>query len=154
MNPYYAAPMAVVQPTTVVQPIVYDYSRPLDFTAAAPAEAVIDQSVSALDAARAAFAAGDYAGALAQADAALRQTPNDPTVHEFRAICLFALGRYDEAAAAFYTVLSAGPGWDWTTLAGLYPNMDVYTAAAPRPGVGRRRQHQRRAARFVLGAST
>jgi hypothetical protein len=25
-------------------------------------------------------------------------------------------------------VLSAGPGWDWTTLIGLYPDVDVYTA--------------------------
>ena len=24
-------------------------------------------------------------------------------------------------------MLSAGPGWDWTTLSGLYPNVDVYT---------------------------
>ena len=129
VNPYYAEPMAVVaEPTTVIQPVVYDYSRPLDLTAAAPAEAVIDQSATALDAARAAFQAGDYAGALAQADTALKQTPNDPTVHELRATCLFALGRYDESAAAFYTVLSAGPGWDWTTLAGLYPSIDVYTA--------------------------
>ncbi len=128
VNPYYAAPMAIVQPTTVVQPVVYDYSRPIDLTAAVPPEQVIDQSVTALDAARAAFQSGDYAGALAQADTALRQTPNDPTAHEFRATCLFALGRYDESAAAFYTVLSAGPGWDWTTLAGLYPNIDLYAA--------------------------
>lgn len=25
-----------------------------------------------------------------------------------------------------YAVLSAGPGWDWATLSGLYPNVDVY----------------------------
>jgi hypothetical protein len=24
-------------------------------------------------------------------------------------------------------VLSVGPGWDWTTLIGLYPSIDVYT---------------------------
>ena len=27
-----------------------------------------------------------------------------------------------------YAVLSVGPGWDWTTLISLYPNVDVYTA--------------------------
>jgi hypothetical protein len=26
-----------------------------------------------------------------------------------------------------YTVLSNGPGWDWTTLVGLYPGVEVYT---------------------------
>ncbi len=40
---------------------------------------------------------------------------------------LFALGRYQEAAGIEYAVLSAGPGWDWTTLSSLYPNVDTYT---------------------------
>ena len=53
--------------------------------------------------------------------------PNDPTLHEFRALALFALGRYDEAAAALYAVLSVGPGWDWLTLISLYGNPDTYT---------------------------
>ena len=35
--------------------------------------------------------------------------------------------RYDEAAAVAYTVLTAGPGWNWTTLVGLYPDVDTYT---------------------------
>ena len=53
--------------------------------------------------------------------------PNDPTLHEFRALALFALGRYDEAAAALYAVLSVGPGWDWSTLISLYGNPETYT---------------------------
>jgi tetratricopeptide (TPR) repeat protein len=57
----------------------------------------------------------------------LKQTPNAPVVHEFRALVLFALKRYDEAAAVDYAVLSAGPGWNWSTLVGLYPNVEVYT---------------------------
>jgi hypothetical protein len=48
-------------------------------------------------------------------------------LHEFRALVLFALQRYDESAAALYAVLTVGPGWDWPTLAGLYPNVSVYT---------------------------
>ena len=40
---------------------------------------------------------------------------------------LFALGRYDDAAAALYAVLAVGPGWDWTSFVGLYPNVSVYT---------------------------
>ena len=53
--------------------------------------------------------------------------PNDPTLHEFRRQTLFALGRYDEAAAPLYAVLSAGPGWDWTTLISLYADPEAYT---------------------------
>jgi hypothetical protein len=40
---------------------------------------------------------------------------------------LFALGRYDEAATTLYAVLAVGPGWDWPTVIGLYPNVGVYT---------------------------
>src|SRR5262249_21486404 len=77
--------------------------------------------------ARAAFQQGDYPKALELTDAALRQQPNDPALHEFRALALFALGRYDEVAAALYAVLSVGPGWDWTTLISLYGAPDAYT---------------------------
>ena len=79
------------------------------------------------DAGRQSFYAGDFAGALQKTDEALGKLPNDTTLHEFRALCLFALARYDEAAATLYAVLSVGPGWDWTTLISLYPNVDVYT---------------------------
>ena len=71
---------------------------------------------------------GDYKAALAQVDQAIAQVPNDTVLHEFRGLVLFALGRYKEAAAADYAVLSAGPGWDWTTLSALYPDVEVYTA--------------------------
>ncbi len=61
-------------------------------------------------------------------DLALQPYPNDPVLHEFRALCLFALGRYDEAAAVLYAVLTAGPGWDWATMIGLYSDLDTYTS--------------------------
>ncbi len=60
-------------------------------------------------------------------DESLKTLPNDATAHEFRALCLFALGHYDPASAALYAVLSVGPGWDWTTMIGLYPDPDTYT---------------------------
>jgi hypothetical protein len=129
VNPYYAAQPVVVQNPAVVvqQPIAYDYSRPIDVASAPPAQSVIDQAGATFDSARAAFQAADYQQALSSADQALRQTPNDPILHEFRAMCLFGLGRYDEAAAPLYTVLSVGPGWDWTTQSGLYPDIGIYT---------------------------
>ena len=152
VNPYYM-PMTVVQPTTVVvQPVAYDYSRPLDLTSPAPAQSVVEQAVASLDSARGAFQSGDYAQALKLADQAIQQTPNDPTLHEFRAMCLFALGRYDEAAVPMYTVLSTGPGWDWTTMASLYPNVDVYTQQLRTLEAYCTANPQAASARFLLAA--
>jgi tetratricopeptide (TPR) repeat protein len=86
------------------------------------------QAMPLLNAARSAFMQGDYKTALAQVDQAIVLVPNDTVLHELRGLVLFALGRYKEAAAVDYAVLSAGPGWDWTTLSSLYPNVEVYTA--------------------------
>jgi tetratricopeptide (TPR) repeat protein len=120
-NPYYAAPVVADGGP------VYDYSQPIDTTAAPADDATASPALALFDAGRESFQQGDYAAALQNADKALAQLPNDTTLHEFRGLCLFALGRYDEAAATLYAVLSVGPGWDWTTMIGLYPNVDVYT---------------------------
>jgi Tetratricopeptide repeat len=77
--------------------------------------------------ARQQFTAGDYSTALTTVDGAIKLTPNDPVMHEFRGLCLFAEGDYQQSAAAIYAVLSGGPGWDWTTVSGLYPSTAVYT---------------------------
>ena len=92
-----------------------------------PEQTVANQAVSTFDAARDAFKAGDYAKALELVDQAIKTMPNDPTLHEFRGQTLFALGRYDEAAAPLYAVLSTGPGWDWTTLISLYAGPETYS---------------------------
>ena len=106
--------------------VAYDYSEPIN-VAAPPEPTAAESAQKVFEAARDSFKAGDYARALSLADQALVQLPNDPTLHEFRALCLLAAKRYDEAAAAVYAVLSAGPGWDWATLINLYPDMDTYT---------------------------
>ena len=126
-NPYYSTAYAAQPAAFSAQSLGYDYSRPLDLYSQPPDESILQSSVASLDSAREAFHARDYPQALALADQALKQSPNNPMLHEFRAVCLFALRRYDEAAVPFYTVLSAGPGWDWTTLIGLYPDVEVYT---------------------------
>jgi tetratricopeptide (TPR) repeat protein len=138
-NPYYAE-AAVAQPIVIEQTVVggepqtvtvpaytYDYSQPLDTQSAPPPTDVAEPAVAKFDSARAAFGKGDYAGALQLTDEALKVLPNDATLHEFRALVLFAVGKYDLAAGPLYAVLSVGPGWDWTTMIGLYPNIDVYT---------------------------
>ena len=138
-NPYYteavvAQPIVIEQtvaggePQTVTVPAyTYDYSQPIDTQSAPPPADVADPAVAKFDSARAAFGNGDYAGALQLTDEALKVLPNDATLHEFRALVLFAVGKYDLAAGPLYAVLSVGPGWDWTTMVGLYPNVDVYT---------------------------
>ena len=61
----------------------------------------------------------------------IRRLPNSrPTRRcmNSAALALFALGNYAEAASTIHSVLAIGPGWDWTTMSGLYPGPDPYTA--------------------------
>ena len=120
----------------------YDYSQPLvvysdSGTSTAPADTVsapatapaeqADPGMTAFNDARTAFYEGDAAKALALLDITLKTMPRDTVVHEVRGLVLFALKKYPESSAAIYAVLSAGPGWDWTTMSSLYPSVDVYT---------------------------
>ena len=123
----------------------YDYSQPLvtySDTVASSVESIPnvpvgDQPVSqplpddegmiAFEDARAEFRNGSYANALTKLDTTLKTMPRDTVVHEFRGLVLFALKRYPESAAATYAILSAGPGWDWTTMSSLYPSVETYT---------------------------
>lgn len=121
-NPYYSA-----QATPV-----YDYSQPIiattDASGQPPVEATPPASaMTAFDQARTDFYNGDYPAALNGANQAVKEMPQDAVVHEFRALVLFALGQYNDAAATIHPVLAVGPGWDWATLAGLYPTIDIYT---------------------------
>jgi len=85
------------------------------------------EATAAYNAAADAFKAGDYNGALKGVETALSKLPADTTLHQFRALCLFALGKYPEAAGTLYAVLSVEPGWDWTSLSSYYPSVSVYT---------------------------
>jgi tetratricopeptide (TPR) repeat protein len=123
-NPYCGDPV-------VVDGASIDYSQPIALAAptagSADSQSTPDQTSDLLNAAHDAFYQGDYAAALKQCDQAIALQPNDALLHEFRGLALFALHRYDEAAGAVYAVLSAGPGWDWTTLTSFYPDVDTYT---------------------------
>lgn len=134
----YSNPYASGVPATV-----YDYSEPFVEYVPVPAEGggggapppqtseelppgVTKEGMTAFDQAREAFYGGNYAQALEQINAAIKQMPNDAVCHEFRALTLFALGNYKESAAALYAVLSAGPGWDWKTMCSLYASPAEY----------------------------
>ncbi|MBC7820381.1 MAG: tetratricopeptide repeat protein, partial [Planctomycetaceae bacterium] len=118
----------------------YDYSEPLvqyaeptaatDPNAAATAStqpAPTDEGMAAFEEARTAFYGGDYPTALTKLDTTLKTMPHDAVVHEFRSLVLFASKKYPESAAAIYAVLTAGPGWNWTTMSSLYPAVATYT---------------------------
>ncbi|MEN6558874.1 MAG: tetratricopeptide repeat protein, partial [Thermoguttaceae bacterium] len=111
-----------------------DYSQPIALastndTEEAPTDQTTadDQVGALLDGARDAFQQNDFAGALRQCNNAIAVQPDNRVAHEFRGLALFALQHYTEAAGAIYAVLSTGPGWDWTTLSGLYSDVSVYT---------------------------
>jgi tetratricopeptide (TPR) repeat protein len=141
-NPYYSA-------TPAYAGTYLDYSQPIPVTAdsqsnaqtggatdpdapvitpeEAPPSPEVQAALKPFDDARTAFKAGDYDQALSKTDEALKSLPNDAALHEFRALVLFAQAKYQDAAAVIYSVLSVGPGWDWTTLSSMYADVDVYT---------------------------
>lgn len=152
-NPYYVQPAST---TVVVQPTL-DYSLPIpspppdqvleayppepavaddgtveDLSNEAPPapsteDATVNDANKQFDAARKAFKEGDYAKAQSLDEKAIALLPSDATLHEFRALTLFAQQKYKDAAASLYAVLAAGPGWNWETMSALYPNADTYT---------------------------
>jgi len=137
-NPYYSA-----IPAAVVAASPYDYSQPVvvnnyitndsDLTDASTVQGGSATSVAGsaadavFDSALTAFKKGDYAAALTACDKAIAASPNDSVIHEVRALTLFALGRYPEAAATLNAVLAVAPGMDWTTMSSLYDSVDTYT---------------------------
>ena len=121
-NPYHAGSTIVGE-----RSVDHDYGRPINSQRTPPPKLATDQAVSTFNSARQAFKREDYPSALILVDHALKLTPDDPTMHEFRASTLFALRRCDEAAEALYAVLSVKPGWDWMTLITLYSDPARYT---------------------------
>jgi uncharacterized protein (TIGR03066 family) len=142
----YSQPIAVDSaPATVALPTE---APAVTLPADAPPSAI--PGMSDFEAARQAFYQGDYTAALASTNKALVAMPNDPIIHEFRALVLFAQGNYKDAAAGLYSVLSVGPGWDWTTLSSLYPSVDTYTQQLRGLENYLRQRPQANDARFVL----
>ena len=130
VNPYYVEPAAVDATYAYYAPATIPVTVTTAEAPAAPSglpAGVSSEGMQKLEAARASFLVGQYQQALAATNAAIKSMPNDAVAHEFRALCLFALGNYKEAAATLHPVLAVGPGWDWTTMSSLYPSPDVYT---------------------------
>lgn len=134
-NPYYAQPV-------IAQEVPYDYSQPIVINNYSSADADSQggnaqgapvqenpqeqQGLSSFDKGLERFKAGSYQESLTLFDAALKQLPGDPVVHEMRCLALFAIGDYAQAAAGLNSLLASAPGMDWTTMSGLYGNPDDY----------------------------
>ncbi|MGC6466198.1 MAG: tetratricopeptide repeat protein [Akkermansiaceae bacterium] len=125
-NPYSAPP---VQNTYVT------YTKPVSVVAAAnppgdeaKSASAEEKSAEALEKSRAAFKTEDYVTALKLADEALTHTPGDTTLHEYRALVFFALGKYADAAGVLNPVLASGPGWGWDTMVAFYNDSESYKA--------------------------
>lgn len=73
------------------------------------------------------FKKGDYLAALEGVNGAIAEFPGDGAFHEYRALILFALGKYGEAAGVLNPVLVSSPGWDWSTMIQLYNSSETYT---------------------------
>ena len=108
----------------------YDYSQPIpvDYGAATATQCASGADDDMLNAAIGAFKQGDYDSALDIITKALAQCPTDAVLHEFRALVLFAKGDYQQSAAVLHSLLAVGPGWNWTTMSKLYPDVSVYTS--------------------------
>lgn len=123
VNPFFT------RPTTVVQ--AFDYSQPIHVPASDQVETTDDlikseQAIGRFDDAREFFRRGEFGRANALIDEAIALLPSDPTLHQFRALVLFARQRYQEAAAAVYSVLAVSTPWDAETVAALYDDPQRY----------------------------
>lgn len=129
-NPYPAPPVKYDNSRATIS-----YAQPVSvFAAENPpgdeevAKIAETKSVEAVERSRAAFKHGDYLAAMSSVDEALGFTPGDVTLHEYRGLVLFSLGKYAEAAGVLNAVLASGPGWGWDTMVGFYDSSSTYSA--------------------------
>ena len=121
-------------PAPVIQNTFITYTQPISVAAAAnppgddqTVDSAEAKSAEALERSRAAFKLGDYLAAFKAVDEAITHTPGDVTLHEYRALILFALGKYADAAGVLNPVLASGPGWGWDTMIGFYNGSELYS---------------------------
>jgi tetratricopeptide (TPR) repeat protein len=153
-NPYLAA--AYYSPayacySTPIATVAYETTSAYPAAASvAPAAAVVDDGLAEFDRARRDFQSAQYASALEWTEKALAYRPKDPVVHEFRALCLFALGDYQRAAMVLNSLLATSPGWDWATMSSFYASSKVYERQLRALEAHRNANPEDAAARFVL----
>lgn len=89
---------------------------------------IAEKASKAFDEARVAFKQKDYLTASKKVDEAIGFDPGDTVQHEFKALCLFALKKYTDAASVLNSVLAGSPGWGWDTMIDQYDASAIYEA--------------------------
>lgn len=143
-NPYYINSGTTVYNYTQPIPVSYNTTVEVNEADASSAETVL---TSAIDA----FRLNDYDQALDIANKGISQYSDDAVLHEFRALVLFAKQDYQQAAATIHSVLAVGPGWDWTTLIGMYSDANLYTEQLRSLEAFTKSNPQDAASQFLLG---
>ncbi len=127
-NPYPPAPIVIESGPTIT------YEQPITVVASETVPATEEettvkatQAELAMNDSLAKFKSGDYLEALEGVNQAIAASPGDGAFHEYRALILFALGQFGEAAGVLNPLLASSPGWDWSTMIQLYGNPEDYT---------------------------
>ena len=150
-NPYYDNSFGGQGYYNYSQPIPVSYNTLVvgtDPSIAVPGDSSTAEDI--LNSAVAAFKQNDYDTALDITNRGISQFPSDAVLHEFCSLVLFAKGDYQRSAATIHSVLAVGPGWDWTTLSGLYADINIYTDQLRALEASVRRNPQDGATRFLL----
>lgn len=152
-NPFPAPPVVNSAGTTII-----NYTAPISVVAAefppgdeASEMAASEKAQQEMEIAREAFKKEDFNTSLRAVDNAISVVPGDPVMHEFRALVFFAMGRFNDAAGVLNPILASGPGWDWTTMTGLFKSQDDYTRLLRRLEDHHQANPDSAAANFLLG---
>lgn len=113
-------PVTYSQPITVVATETAPATEEVATAQATKSELLMNESLES-------FKESDYLTALEAVNKAIAESPGDGAFHEYRALVLYALGQYGEAAGVLNPLLVSSPGWDWSTMIQLYANADTYT---------------------------
>jgi tetratricopeptide (TPR) repeat protein len=156
-NPYPAPPVEYYAPSGGSKSAI-SYTEPVSVVAAeiptgddSTAQISETKSEEALERSRASFVQGDYLAASKAIDEALAHTPGDVTLHEFRALVFFALGKYSDAAGVLNSALASGPGWSWDTMIGFYNGSEAYNEQLRKLETYVKGAPDKADARFLLG---
>ena len=120
-NPYYVNSGTTVYNYTQPIPVSYNTEVAVNETDSTSADTVLNEAVEA-------FRQNDYDQSLDITNKGIAQYSDDAVLHEFRSLVLFAKQDFQQSAATIHSVLAVGPGWDWTTMSGMYSNAELYTA--------------------------
>ena len=156
-NPYPAPPVQYYAPSGDSKSSI-SYTQPVSVVAAeipsgddSSADLAETKSNEALERSREAFKLGDYVAASKSADEALAYSPSDVTLHEYRALVFFALGKYANAAGVLNSTLASGPGWSWDTMIGFYNGSETYNQQLRKLEAYVKAAPDKADARFLLG---